>query len=476
MCRSDLLLVDEPTNHLDLDAVIWLQEWLLQYAGTLILISHDREFLDTVVNYIAHIEQEKIKLYTGNYSAFEKQRSEQLAQQQSLYERQQREISHMQSFVERFRAKASKAKQAQSRLKSLQRMELISAAHIDSPFHFAFRTPEKLPDHLLQAKAVNLGYGDKALLKNIDFQLHAGSRVGLIGPNGAGKSTLVKFLAGELAAQGGEVVQAQDLKIGYFAQHQLDQLEVKDSALEHFRHLDKQAREQELRNYLGGFGFSNERIETPIAPFSGGEKARLALALLVYQKPNVLLLDEPTNHLDLDMRHALSVALQAFAGALVVVSHDRHLLKTVADTLVLVAQGKVTDFAGDLEDYSLWLKEQNLLAKNTLKGDLDKSTPTLSRKEQRQYEAQRRKQLLPLKRKITQLERQMAQLDQRKTAIELQLVDADIYAASNSQTLQELLKEKGQIDNQLEAIEMQWMEESEVYEEAFKVGITYKQT
>ena len=473
MCRSDLLLLDEPTNHLDLDAVIWLQDWLLQYAGTLILISHDREFLDTVVAHIAHIEHEQIKLYSGNYSSFERQRSEQLAQQQSLYEKQQREINHMQSFVARFRAKASKAKQAQSRLKNLERMELISAAQIDSPFQFVFRQPDKLPDHLFQAKLVNLGYGDHTLLHTIDFQLQAGSRIGLIGANGAGKSTFIKFLAGELAAQQGEVVQSQDLKVGYFAQHQLDQLEANDSALEHMRRLDKQAYEQNLRNYLGGFGFSNERIETPIAPFSGGEKARLALAILVYQKPNVLLLDEPTNHLDLQMRHALNVALQAFEGALVVVSHDRHLLKTVADDLVLVGEGKVQDFAGDLEDYSVWIKEQKLAEKQALKNNtnthnstIDKHAPFagLSKKEQRQQEAQRRKQLQPLKRKINQLEKRMEQLHQRQDEIETALGDTEIYSADNSQKLQSLLKEKGQVDNDLEVIEMAWMEDSERYE------------
>ncbi len=468
MCRSDLLLLDEPTNHLDLDAVIWLQDWLQQYAGTLILISHDREFLDTVVAHIAHIEHEKIKLYSGNYSSFERQRGEQLAQQQSLYEKQQREISHMQSFVARFRAKASKAKQAQSRLKSLQRMESISAAHIDSPFNFSFRKPEKIPDHLLQSKLVHLGYGDKTLLKDVDFQLRAGSRIGLIGPNGAGKSTLIKFLAGDLESQKGEVVHAQDLKIGYFAQHQLEQLDLEESALTHLRQLDKQAREQELRNYLGGFGFSNERIETAIAPFSGGEKARLALALLVYQKPNVLLLDEPTNHLDLDMRHALSVALQEFEGALVVVSHDRHLLKTVADELVLVSHGKVETFEGDLDDYSQWLKETNLAAKNQSKAEANNESNTgLSKKQKRQNEAQRRKQLLPLKRKIQRLEKQMEQLQQQQSNIEIQLGDADIYSAENSQVLQNLLKEKGQIDSDLEEIEMQWMDESETYENKF---------
>lgn len=465
MCRSDLLLLDEPTNHLDLDAVIWLQEWLQQYTGTLLLISHDREFLDAVVGYIAHIEQGKIKLYTGSYSDFEHQRAEQLSQQQAMFEKQQREIAHMQSFVDRFRAKATKAKQAQSRLKSLERMEMISAAHIDSPFHFAFRQPEKIPDHLLQAKSIQLGYSDTTLLHDVDFQLRAGSRIGLIGPNGAGKSTLIKFLAGELPSQAGELVTAQYLKVGYFAQHQLDQLQENDTALAHFRRLDKKAREQDLRNYLGGFGFSNERVEEAIKPFSGGEKARLALALLVYQKPNVLLLDEPTNHLDLDMRHALNVALQAFEGALVVVSHDRHLLKTVVDDLVIVGHGKVIKFDGDLDAYATWLKEHNLLTKNEAKDNTQ--SKGLSKKEQRQQDAERRKQLQPLKKKVTQLEKRMGQLHQQQSELEVALADPAVYSDQNKKELQKLLKEKGTVDTELETVEMEWMEVSEAYEEAF---------
>jgi ATP-binding cassette subfamily F protein 3 len=467
MSRSDLLLLDEPTNHLDLDAVIWLQDWLQQYEGTMLLISHDREFLDATVKHIAHIEHGSIKLYSGNYSSFENQRVEQLAQQQAAYEKQQREMAHMQSYIDRFRAKATKAKQAQSRLKMLQRMDVISAAHVDSPFHFRFEEPEKLPEHLFQARHVNLGYGTVNILSNIDFHLQAGSRIGLIGPNGAGKSTLIKFLAGELAEQSGDVVRSQHLKISYFAQHQLDQLHPEDSALEHMQRLDSKAGEQSLRNYLGGFGFSNERIEEPVKPFSGGEKARLVLAILVYQRPNVLLLDEPTNHLDLEMRHALSVALQGFNGALVVVSHDRHLLKTVTDDLILVNAGKADPFMGDLDDYANWLKQEKQSQTKTEKSaSHDVVSTGLSKKEKRQQDAEKRKRLQPLKKAVDKLEAQMETLEKRRNDIEERLGDTALYSDEKKTELQALLQEKGQLDNEWETLEMEWLEASEAYEEA----------
>jgi ATP-binding cassette subfamily F protein 3 len=358
MCRSDLLLLDEPTNHLDLDAVIWLQNWLSRYDGTLLLISHDREFLDSFITLIANIEHRHITLYSGHYSSFEKARAEQLAQQQAAHIKQQKEVEHIEKFIRRFGAKATKAKQAQSRVKVLERMQLIAAAHIDSPFHFNFREPEKLPERLLDSRDVSLGYNNMAILKDVSIHLHAGDRIGLIGPNGAGKSTLIKFLAGELEAQSGESWQAQYLKIGYFAQHQLEQLVPEQTALQHLRLLDKKARESSLRGFLGGFGFIGDRVEEPVAPFSGGEKARLVLALLIYQKPNLLLLDEPTNHLDLEMRHALSMALQEYVGAMVIVSHDRHLLKSVTDQFILVDNGKVEAFDGDLEQRHLQKKYQ----------------------------------------------------------------------------------------------------------------------
>ncbi len=358
MCRSDLLLLDEPTNHLDLDAVIWLEDWLKRYPGTLLLISHDRDFLDNVVTQVAHIEQGRLTLYTGNYTAFERARAERLANQQAAFEKQQREISHMQAFVDRFRAKATKARQAQSRLKALERMTVIAPAHVDSPFHFAFKPPAKNPRPLLRLDEAAAGYGDTAIFSDARFSLNPGDRVGLLGPNGAGKSTLIKLLAGDLTPLAGERLAAQDLAIGYFAQHQLEQLHPAHSALEHLQQLDPKASEQSLRDFIGGFGFNGDRATCPVAPFSGGEKARLVLALLVYQKPNLLLLDEPTNHLDLEMRLALAEALQDFAGAMVIVSHDRHLLRVTCDQLVLVHGGRVREFDGDLDDYPAWLAQQ----------------------------------------------------------------------------------------------------------------------
>ncbi|RKZ91415.1 MAG: ABC transporter ATP-binding protein, partial [Gammaproteobacteria bacterium] len=302
MCRSDLLLLDEPTNHLDLDAVLWLEDWLKKYPGTLLLISHDRDFLDSVMTHIAHIEHQSMTLYSGNYSQFERVRAEQLAQQQVLYERQQQEIKHIQSFISRFKAKATKAKQAQSRVKTLEKMEMISLAHVDSPFHFEFHAPDKVPNPLLSLEDIKLGYGETTILQHVHINLQPGSRIGLLGHNGAGKSTFIKLLAGELAVQAGRVERSSELRIGYFAQHQLEQLHSEDTPMEHFQRLDKRATEQSLRDHLGGFGFSGDKVESKIAPFSGGEKARLVFATLVYQKPNLLLLDEPTNHLDLDMR------------------------------------------------------------------------------------------------------------------------------------------------------------------------------
>jgi ATP-binding cassette subfamily F protein 3 len=463
MCRSDLLLLDEPTNHLDLDAVIWLQDWLIRYAGTLLLISHDREFLDAVIRHVAHIEHGQLTLYTGNYSAFEHIRAEKLAQQQSAYERQQREREHMQKYVDRFRAQATKAKQAQSRLKALERMQEIAPAHIHSPFHFHFFDPVKLPDRLITVEDATVSYGTEVIIEHVNFQLTPGKRIGLIGPNGAGKSTFIKFLAGELAASAGEIILAQDFHLGYFAQHQLEQLHLDQTPLEHLRDLDKQSREQELRNYLGGFNFRGERIDERVAPFSGGEKARLVLALLIYQRPNVLLLDEPTNHLDLEMRHALSIALQNFQGAMIIVSHDRHMLKTVTDELLIVDDKKIIPFNGDLDDYAQWIKDKN---KQPQIGEesSEKNNKSLSRKQQRKHDAGLRKKLQPLKRIVDQLEKQIDQLHVKQQQLENTLADADIYQQSNKNKLKQALLEKSSINTNLEDIEMQWIEASEDYD------------
>ncbi|MCK5918372.1 MAG: ATP-binding cassette domain-containing protein [Cocleimonas sp.] len=466
MCRSDLLLLDEPTNHLDLDAVIWLQDWLIRYSGTLLLISHDREFLDSVIRHVAHIEHGNITLYTGNYTAFEHIRAEKLAQQQSAYERQQREREHMQKYVDRFRAQATKAKQAQSRLKALERMEEIAPAHIHSPFHFQFFDPIKLPDRLITVEEAAVGYGAENIIEEIDFQLTPNKRIGLIGPNGAGKSTFIKFLAGELAANHGEIALAQDIHLGYFAQHQLEQLHLDQSPLEHLRDIDKEAREQELRNYLGGFNFHGDRIDEAVAPFSGGEKARLVLALLIYQRPNVLLLDEPTNHLDLEMRHALSIALQDFKGAMVIVSHDRHMLKMVTDELLIVDNKKVIPFDGDLEDYAQWTKDKNK-QEQQLEQASEMDDKTISRKEQRKLDAELRKKLQPLKRSVDKLEKQLDHLHSQQQQLEGALADPSIYQDENKVKLKKALVEKSTVDKKLEDIEMQWMEASEDYEQKF---------
>ena len=462
MCRSDLLLLDEPTNHLDLDAVIWLQDWLSKYPGTLLLISHDRDFLDQITDHILHIEHARIELYTGNYSTFERMRAEQLAQQQAAFEKQQREIAHIRGFIDRFKAKATKAKQAQSRIKTLARLELIAQAHIQSPFQFSFSKPETMPNPLLQLTGANIGYGSTRILEPIDLTLAPGDRIGLLGPNGAGKSSLIKVLAGEMQPLSGQMQVADALKIGYFAQHQLEQLNGEESPLRHLQRIDRHATEKDLRHYLGGFDFRGDKALEPVAPFSGGEKVRLVLALLVYRNPNLLLLDEPTNHLDLEMRHALSVALQDYEGALVVVSHDRHLLRAVTDRLWLVADGRIRAFDGDLDDYRLWLAEHN---KNDDEAEA-KTTGTVSRKEQRKKDAERRQKMKPLTDALARAERKLEQLQALRQQLEEQLADRNIYQDSAKDRLQQLLAEKSRVDGELEQAETDWLEAGEKLEEA----------
>ncbi|RDH82802.1 MAG: ABC transporter ATP-binding protein [endosymbiont of Galathealinum brachiosum] len=459
MCRSDLLLLDEPTNHLDLDAVIWLEQWLLNYTGTMLLISHDRDFLDKVTSHIVHIEQQSVNLYTGNYSAFEKLRAEKLALQKSQYDKQQREIAHIESFIRRFKAKASKAKQAQGRVKALERMEMISAAHIDSPFNFSFFKPEKLPHPLMTLDDINVGYGDVEILKGASLSLLPGDRIALLGHNGAGKSTLIKLLAGELQPQKGEFEQSSELKIGYFAQHQLEQLDLEASALLHLQRLDSKLTEQQIRSYLGGFDFHGDRVLESVGPFSGGEKARLVLALLIYQKPNILLLDEPTNHLDLEMRHALSLALQEYEGAMVLVSHDRHLLRAVTDQFLLVDEGKVKVFNDDLDAYRNWL----LQPKTSIENELDSSNEpkAVNKKTQRQQLADQRKLLNPLTKEIKSLEKAMGSIEQEIETIEVELSKPEMYEAENREQMEQLSKHRGDLSNKLEEIEENWLLKSE---------------
>jgi len=474
MCRSDLLLLDEPTNHLDLDAVLWLEDWLLAYPGTLLLISHDRDFLDRVTDHILHLEARTgaahATLYTGNYSAFERARAAELAREQAASEKQRREAAHMRDFVERFRAKASKARQAQSRLKMLERMPEIAAAHVDSPFHFEFRAPEKLPSPLLVLRDGAVGYDDSTVLSKISLGLAPGDRVGLLGPNGAGKSTLIRLLAGELTLRSGERIGARDLKIGYFAQHQLEQLHLNETALTHLTRLDPRAREQDLRDFLGGFGFVGDRVLEPVAPFSGGEKARLVLALIVYQRPNLLLLDEPTNHLDLEMRHALALALQEFEGAMVVVSHDRYLLRSVTDRLVLVADGRAEAFDGDLdEEYPKWLTARR--ARQVTASENTDTTPAVNRKEQRRQDADKRRQNQPLKNRLKKLEQELERLAADKARINTALADSALYSGAEKDKLKALLLEQGRVQLALGQAEADWMEACEALETADRADI-----
>jgi ATP-binding cassette subfamily F protein 3 len=465
MCRSDLLLLDEPTNHLDLDAVIWLQDWLAAYPGTLLLISHDRDFLDEITGQIIHIENQTVTLYPGNYTAFETRRAELLAQRQAAFEKQQREIAHIRSYVDRFRAQATKARQAQSRLKALARMELISKAHADSPFDFDFLPPPKMPRPLLRFDEVAVGYGERPVLEDVSLTLSPGDRIGLLGANGAGKSTLIKSLAGVLPLRGGQRIDAQDLRLGYFAQHQIEQLTMDESPLWHLQRLDPKAAEKELRGFLGGFDFQGDAALSSIAPFSGGEKARLALALLIYQRPNLLLLDEPTNHLDLEMRYALSRALQDFEGALVVVSHDRYLLRTVADDFWLVADGRAGRFDGDLEDYRKLLGERRA----ALAGSAEDAKPAApSRKDQRRQDAGRRQQLRPFQQALAKAEAALERLSQARAGIEAGLADPAIYEPANKARLQALLLDKARLGRELEEAEAAWLEAGEALEEAEK--------
>ena len=470
MCRSDILLLDEPTNHLDLPAILWLERWLKSYAGILLVVSHDRDFLDEVCTRIAHIEHQAIHLFTGNYSQFEAQRAEQLSQQQAMHARQQKDIKHIQSYVDRFRYKASKARQAQSRLKMLERMQIIAPAHVDSPFRFHFFEPKKQPQHLLGLTDAVLGYAgsDKgAVLSNVNVHLSAGDRIGLLGVNGAGKSTLVKALATGSTLLDGERVLSKDTKIGYFAQHQLEMLKPEQSPIDHLRVYAPNDREQDLRNYLGRFGFGGERIFEPVAPFSGGEKARLVLALMIRQKPNLLLLDEPTNHLDLEMRQALSVALIEYTGALVVISHDRHLLRSVCDELLIVHDGIVDRFKRSLDEYPAWLKERELkqsIAESPKKDDPPKQ---LSKKEQRQEQAQRRKRLKPMLDTVRKIEKQLALNRTELEKLEERLADATIYSDQDRVAeLTQLIQEQADKKAEIQALEWSWLDASEALEKA----------
>lgn len=481
MSRSDLLLLDEPTNHLDLDAILWLEDWLKAYEGTLILISHDRDFLDAITDHILHIENQILTLYTGNYSTFETTRAERLAQQQQAFEKQQEAKAHLQKFIDRFKAKATKARQAQSRIKQLERMQELAPAHVDNPFTFSFREPSKMSSPLLTLEHADIGYGDKLIVTNVNLQITPTSRIGLLGMNGAGKSTLIKSLVGDLALIQGVRKDSELLNIGYFAQHQMDALDGNASPmLQLARIADPKISEATLRSFLGSFGFSGERMDTPSESFSGGERARLALALIVWLRPNVLILDEPTNHLDLDMRHALTMALQDFEGAVVLVSHERQLIASVCDELILVHAGQSKEFDGDLQDYAAWLRQARI---DMMKNGQKPSTPIQSQvvektsiskvdKEAQRKEAARQRELSrPIRKNIEKIESQIGKIQPRLVEIEESLADSALYEANRKDDLLKLMNEQTELKTKLEQAEEQMLElmmELETLESSFE--------
>jgi ATP-binding cassette subfamily F protein 3 len=496
MCPSDLLLLDEPTNHLDLDAIIWVEDWLKRYTGTLVIVSHDRDFLDGVVNVVVHIDAKKLKRYTGNYSSFERQRAAAIVLAAGMMEKQARERAHLESFIERFRAKASKAKQAQSRMKMLAKMEELAPLHVSAPFQFEFREPLKAPDPLLVLEHVDAGYHvdgtDKVIVRGIKFALASGQRYGLLGINGAGKSTFIKTIAGELEPLAGTANFNKGLVVGYFAQHQVEMLRDDESPLWHLARIAPRIREQELRSFLGAFNFPGDMATGPIANFSGGEKARLALAMIVWQRPNLLLLDEPTNHLDLETREALTVALAQFEGTLVLVSHDRHLLRASTDQFLIVADGRLEPFDGDLEDYRDWLFKTKLGATDSAEASADApleealappenkpsaaktprtksevqtksvspATP-VDRRDQKRKEAAERQRLSsarkPIESRIKRVEEQMAKLNARKSALESQLVDPAVHDDASKDALKTLILDQAYVERELSQFEAQWL-------------------
>jgi len=479
MCPSDLLLLDEPTNHLDLDAILWVEEWLRRYAGTLLIVSHDRDFLDGVVDVVVHIDAKKLRRYTGNYSSFERQRAATVVLAAAQYEKQQRERAHLESFINRFRAKATKARQAQSRMKMLARMEELAPLHVSAPFSFEFREPLKAPDPLLVLEDADAGYKmegapDKTVVGGINFSLQSGQRYGLLGVNGAGKSTLIKTIAGELKPLAGKAIFNKGLAVGYFAQHQIEMLRHDESPLWHLSRIAHNTREQELRNYLGGFNFPGDMATTSIEIFSGGEKARLALALIVWQRPNLLLLDEPTNHLDLETREALTVALAQFEGTLVLVSHDRHLLRATTDQFLIVAEGRLTPFDGDLEDYRDWLFKTKLApAEEAVPLPEAKrpavTAPAANRRGQKRREAEERQRQSaarkPIESRIKRLEEKMAKVNAQKSAIDAQLADPASYGEEQKDALKTLIVDQAFIARELAQLEAEWLEQQQRLEQ-----------
>jgi len=458
MCRSDLLLLDEPTNHLDLDAVLWLEEWLRRYDGTLVVVSHDREFLDRVVTHVLHIADAGAELFAGSVSAFERKRAERLAQQQIAHERQQAERARLQRFVDRFKAKATKARQAQSRVKALERMTEIAAVRAESGIEFEFSRPDALPDPLLTLADAAVGYGERRIVERIRLSLRPGDRIGLLGANGAGKSTLIKTIAGVLAPLDGQRLENKGLAIGYFAQHQVEQLDHDATPVQHLLRLQPALGEQAARDFLGTFGFAGERTLADVRGFSGGEKARLALALIVFERPNLLLLDEPTNHLDIDTREALAEAVQEFAGAVVLVAHDRGLLRAVCDDYLLVRDGRVQPFDGDLDDYAkLVLRAPQVDTTDTAGGD--------SRKQARRDRAEQRARSAPLRKEVDRIEKKLAALEDERSAVHAELADPAIYAGVGGH-IAGLVRRQGEIAQQIAALEQTWLDTQAAIEAA----------
>ena len=450
MQPSDLMLLDEPTNHLDLDAILWLSNWIKSFKGAMILISHDRDFLDDCVSYVAHLYQQSIELYSGNYSQFEILRAAKMAEIQSNFIKQQKEVAHMQSFINRFKAKATKARQAQSRVKALEKMELIAPAHIDSPFNFTISETDKISNPLVTLNRAGLGYSEP-ILSNVGFTICPGDRIGLLGPNGAGKSTLIKSIVGTLPILDGDRETGTNIKVGYFSQHQVDDLDLSISAFVHIQRLDETKTEKQIRTYLGGFAFKGDKVKDPIRLFSGGEKARLAFAIISYQKPNILLMDEPTNHLDMEMRHALTVAIQTFKGAILLISHDRHLLNSSVDTFYLIDNGALEIFDGDLDDYKNYILDiKSSDNKQSKKKKSVKDGPKEDNSEK----------IKTLNSSISKLDKRLFRLNTKLTEANNKLADPELYSDDSSEDLQDLIRSQLELTNEVEAAEKEWMDKA----------------
>ena len=450
MQPSDLMLLDEPTNHLDLDAILWLSNWIKSFKGAMILISHDRDFLDDCVSYVAHLYQQSIELYSGNYSQFEILRAAKMAEIQSNFIKQQKEVAHMQSFINRFKAKATKARQAQSRVKALEKMELIAPAHIDSPFNFTISETDKISNPLVTLNRAGLGYSEP-ILSNVGFTICPGDRIGLLGPNGAGKSTLIKSIVGTLPILDGDRETGTNIKVGYFSQHQVDDLDLSISAFIHIQRLDETKTEKQIRTYLGGFAFKGDKVKDPIRLFSGGEKARLTFAIISYQKPNILLMDEPTNHLDMEMRHALTVAIQTFKGAILLISHDRHLLNSSVDTFYLVDKGSLEIFDGDLDDYKNYILD--IKSSDSKESKKKKSPKELPKEDNSQ-------KIKTLNSGISKLDKRLHRLNTKLVEANNKLADLELYSDGSNVDLQDLIRNQLELTNEIEAAEKEWMDKA----------------